>query len=321
MKVLITPSLFGRYSRALTMLQEAGFEPFFPSYPHPLSEEQLLEVIPEVSGFVVGLDPVTEKVLERAPNLRVVAKHGVGVDNIDVQAATKRGIVVANAPGSNDQAVAEFTWGLILALARSIPKAARWVEKKEWGRVLGVEVAGKTLGVMGTGKIGKKVARFGVCFGMRVLAYDKVEDQELMVHFGVQYVSFREILQGSDFLTIHLPLTPETRGILGEKELAMMKKSAYLINTARGGIVDEVALFGALKEGKIQGAGLDVYATEPPWESPLLSLPNVLSTPHTASDSFEALRRMDEMSAESVIRVLRGQEPLFAVNVHLLKGG
>ncbi len=156
---------------------------------------------------------------------------------------------------------------------------------------------------------------------MRVLAYDKVEDQELMVHFGVQYVSFREILQGSDFLTIHLPLTPETRGILGEKELAMMKKSAYLINTARGGIVDEVALFGALKEGKIQGAGLDVYATEPPWESPLLSLPNVLSTPHTASDSFEALRRMDEMSAESVIRVLRGQEPLFAVNVHLLKGG
>jgi len=320
-RILITPSLFGRYSRALTMLREAGLEPVFPPYPHPLSEEELLEVVPEVAGLIVGLDPVTPRVFQEATNLRVVAKHGVGVDNIAIEEATRRGIVVANAPGSNDQAVAEFTWGLILALARSLPEAIKRMEKREWGRVLGVEVAGKTLGVLGTGRIGKKVARFGGCFGMQVLAYDKVEDGELKERFGVRYVSLFAILRESDFLAVHLPLTPETRGMLGKKELEMMKESAYLINTARGGIVDETALFEALQRKKIRGAAIDVYSLEPPWESPLLALDNVICTPHTASDSFEALCRMDEMAAENVIRVLQGREPLFSVNFHLLKGG
>lgn len=316
MKVLITPSFFGRYSKAIKMLQEAGLEPVFPPYQHPLTEEQLIEVIPEFSGFIVGLDPVTERVLEHATRLRVVAKHGVGVDNIDVPAATRRGVVVANAPGSNDQAVAEFTWGLILALARSFPEAFHRVKEGQWGRVMGVELSGKTLGILGTGRIGKKVARFGACFGMRVLAYDEVEDQELVRQFGVTYTSLEVVLRESDFLTIHLPLTEKTRGILGVRELALMKESAYLVNTARGGIVDEDALFVALQEGKIKGAALDVYAVEPPWGSPLCSLPNVLCTPHTASDSIEALCRMDEMSAENVIRVLQGKEPLFSVNAH-----
>ncbi|MGQ9473834.1 MAG: phosphoglycerate dehydrogenase [Candidatus Caldatribacteriaceae bacterium] len=312
-QILITPSLFGKYSRGLTMLEEAGFKVVSPPYPHPLTEEQLCEIIPYISGFIVGLDPVTPRVLERASSLRIIAKHGVGVDNIDVQEAQKRGIVVANAPFSNDQAVAEFTIGLILALARSFPEAFRKMEKKEWERVLGVEVAGKTLGVLGTGRIGKKVARFGVCLGMRVLAYDVVCDEELVKNFGVQYISLVEVLRESDFLTIHLPLNPKTQGILGEKELAFMKKDAYLVNTARGSIVDEKALFDALKKGRIRGAAIDVYATEPPWGSPLLTLPNVILTPHTASDSFEALRRMDEISAQNVIRVLRGESPLFPV--------
>lgn len=317
MKVLITPSLFGRHSKAIKMLQEAGLEPVFPSYQHPLTEEQLIEIIPEFSGFIVGLDPVTERVLERATRLRVVAKHGVGVDNIDVPAATRRGVVVANAPGSNDQAVAEFTWGLILALARSFPEAFHRVKEGQWGRVMGVELSGKTLGILGTGRIGKKVARFGVCFGMRVLAYDEVEDRELIHQFGVMYTSLEVVLRESDFLTVHLPLTEKTRGILGARELVLMKENAYLVNTARGGIVDEEALFTALKEGKIKGAALDVYALEPPWGNPLCSLPNVICTPHTASDSIEALCRMDEMSAENVIRVLQGKEPLFSVNANL----
>lgn len=312
-QILVTPTLFGKYSRGLTMLEEAGFKVVFPPYPHPLTEEQLCEVISSISGFIVGLDPVTPRVLERALSLRIIAKHGVGVDNIDLQEAWKRGIVVANAPFSNDQAVAEFTIGLILALARSFPEAFRKMEKREWERVLGVEVAGKTLGILGTGRIGKKVARFGVCLGMRVLAYDVVRNQELVKNFGVQYVSLVEVLRESDFLTIHLPLNAQTRGILGKRELAFMRKDAYLINTARGSIVDEKALFDALKEGKIRGAAIDVYTTEPPWESPLLALPNVILTPHIASDSFEALCRMDEISAQNVIRVLRGESPLFPV--------
>ncbi|MEN3185804.1 MAG: phosphoglycerate dehydrogenase [Atribacterota bacterium] len=321
MKVLITPSLFGQYSRAITILEEAGLKPVFPPYQHPLTEEQLMEIIPEFSGFIVGLDPVTERVLERALHLRVVAKHGVGVDNIDVPAATRRGVMVANAPGSNDQAVAEFTWGLILALARSFPVAFNMIQKRQWGRVIGIELFGKTLGILGTGRIGKKVARFGVCFGMRVLAYDEMQNLEFAQQFGITYTSLEVVLQESDFLTIHLPLTDKTRGLLGIRELALMKENACLVNTARGGIVDEEALFTTLKEGKIKGAALDVYAVEPPWGNPLCSLPNVICTPHTASDSVEALCRMDEISAENVIRVLQGKKPLFSVNANSMEGG
>ncbi len=319
--ILITPSLFGKYSPVLHTMREIGLEPFFPPYPHPLSEKQLLEFIPSVEGWIVGLDPVTKLVLEQAYRLKVIAKYGVGVDNIDVEEATRRGIVVANAPGSNDNAVAELTWGLILALVRALPLAIHSVRSKQWSRVVGVELQGKTLGVIGTGRIGKRVIQKASGFAMQVLAYDKVVDEDFARQYQVKYVSLEELLAESDVVTIHVPLTSETRGMIGRRELHLMKKTAYLVNTARGGIVDETALYETLKEWRIRGAALDAYAQEPPWNSPLLTLENVIPTPHAGADTEESLQQMDFMALENVIRVLEGREPLASVNYHLLKGG
>ncbi len=314
-RILVTPlASFGKYSGAFPYLAEHGCEVIQPEKPHPLSEEDLLKAIENCDGAIVGLDPVTARVLEGAKCLRVVAKHGVGVDNIDVEAATRLGIVVAYAPGTNDDAVAEFTIGLILALARRIPWAFESLRARHWEKFVGWELRGKVLGVIGTGRIGKKVLEKARGFSMEYLAFDLAEDRDFARQFRVRYVSLEELLSLSDFVTLHVPLTPKTRGLLGERELRLLKPTAFLINTSRGGVVDEGALFRALKEQWFQGAALDVFSLEPPFTSPLLDLPNVLVTPHMGADTIEALNRMDMVSAENVVRVLEGREPLASVN-------
>ena len=315
-KVLVTPTAsFGKYSDAFSRLQKAGLEVILPPYPHPLKEEELREFISQVDGIIVGLDPITPSLLEEAKCLRVISKHGVGVDNIAVEEATRRGIVVANAPGTNDDSVADLAFAFVLSLARHIPRAYWSMKEGKWEKIVGIEIKGKTLGVIGTGRIGKKVIRRSGGFEMRVLAYDVAPDWDLSQKWQFSYVSLEELLRESDFVTLHIPLTRETKGFIGEKELFLMKKSAYLINTARGGIVKEGALYQALRERMIAGAALDVFSQEPPGSSPLLSLENVIATPHMASDTEEAICRMDIVSAENVILVLRGEAPLSAVNV------
>ena len=256
--------------------------------------------------------------LEAAANLKVVARAGIGLDNVDVEAATRRGVMVVNAPQSNVISAAEHTLALLLAQARNVPQAhaglmaGRW-ERKAWE---GVELAGKTLGFVGLGRVGSLVASRAGSFGMRVIAFDPYVSTERAKEMGVEIMPTLEaLLVQSDFVSIHLPRTQETEGLLGAKELRMMKAGARLVNTARGGIVDEEALAKALEEGHLGGAALDVFATEPATDSPLYGLPNVVVTPHLGASTREAQDKAGMTVAEMVRLALRGEFVPYAVNV------
>jgi len=283
-----------------------------------LSPEELLERIGEYDGLIIrSATKVTAEVIERAGNLKAIGRAGIGVDNIDIEAATKRGILVANAPESNTIAAAEHTLGLMLAAARRIPAADSTLRGGEWKRSAfkGVEVAEKTLGLVGLGHVGAIVARSALGMGMRVLAYDPYVSEERMRSMNVERTEeLDEIFESSDFVSLHVPRTPQTAGLVGADALEKMKPTAYLINAARGGIVDETALYNALKEGTIAGAALDVFAEEPTTDSPLFTLPNVVVTPHLGASTAEAQDRAGVTAAEQVAAALRGAVPLHAIN-------
>ncbi|MBC7217856.1 MAG: phosphoglycerate dehydrogenase [Candidatus Caldatribacterium sp.] len=309
-KVVVLARSFARASsEPLDVLRSAGLEVERKTNPEPENEEVVAELIGDAEAVIVGVDRVGRKVLERCPNLRVVAKHGVGVDNIDLEAAKEYGVVVANAPGTNTESVADMAFLLILSCARNLPALLENVRKKTWGSsTLGVELEGKILGIVGLGRIGKGVARRALGFGMEVVYYDPLVEDETF-----RKVSLEELFSISDFISLHAPLTSETRHLVNERLLSLMKREAFLINTARGELVDEEALFRFLKEGRIAGAGLDVLSFEPPFESPLLTLPNVLVTPHVAAHTKEANIKMGKIAALNVVRVLEGKEPLYRV--------
>ncbi|MFB7592514.1 hydroxyacid dehydrogenase [Streptomyces sp. NPDC056169] len=233
---------------------------------------------------------VDAEALDRAPRLRIVGRAGVGLDNVDTTAAAERGIIVVNAPDSNTVSVAELTVGLILASARHITAAARSLAAGEWRRAdfTGLELAGRTVGIVGYGRVGRQVARRLAAFDMRILVHDPYADT---AGDDVHLAGLDELLATSDVVTLHLPKTPGTAGLIGARELSLMRPTAYLVNTARGGIVDETALVEALRKGHLAGAALDVYATEPPGASPLLALPNVLAIPHLGASTPDAQLR------------------------------
>ena len=319
-KVLITPTVsFGKFSIGYERLRQAGCEPIKSPYQHPLKEKELMETIRGIDGLIIGADKVTAEVISRADRLKVISKHGVGLDNVDVEKATSRGIVVANGPGTNDDAVADLTFGLILSLARKIPQADRGVKEGKWEKIIGVGLKGKTLGIIGAGRIGKKVIKRASGFDMKVLVYDIYQDAKLAKELDFEYVSLQRLLQESDFVSLHVPFTENTKGMIGEEEIKSMKNSAYFINTARGGVIDEKALIKALKERKIAGAAVDAFSQEPPITNPLLKLDNIITTPHMGADTKEAIRNMDLVSVENVIRVLKGKDPVASVNFHLVK--
>ncbi|HLM78019.1 MAG TPA: phosphoglycerate dehydrogenase [Rubrobacteraceae bacterium] len=283
-----------------------------------LSPEELLEKIGSYDGLIIrSATKVTAEVIERAQNLKAIGRAGIGVDNIDIEAATKRGILVANAPESNTIAAGEHTLGLMLAAARHIPAADTTLRAGEWKRSAfkGVEVAGKTLGLVGLGHVGSIVARGAVGMRMNVLAYDPYVSEDRMRAMNVTRAeSVDEVLEGSDFISLHVPRTPETTGMINEDALERMKPSAYLINVARGGIVDETDLYNALKEGRIAGAAIDVFREEPTTNSPLFALPNVVVTPHLGASTVEAQDRAGVIAAEQVASALRGEVPMNAIN-------
>lgn len=314
-KILVTCPPFNKFSDAAELLVQAGCEIVKSPYPHPVKENQLVRIIGEMDAAIVGMDEVTAKVIKAANKLKVIARYGVGIDTVDVETATKQGIIVTNAVGANENAVADLVFGLILCLARKICRADASVRQRRWESIAGIEIWQKTLGVIGTGKIGRRVIKRAQGFDMNILAYDISPDPGFAEKFGVQYVSLEDLLRKSDFITIHVPLTPETTGLIGEKQMNLMKKSAYLINTARGKIVDEKALFIALKEKKIAGTALDVFSQEPPGFTDLFTLNNVVATPHMAAHTKEALKKMDLICVENVIRVLNDRKPVSAVNV------
>ncbi|MEW6424737.1 MAG: phosphoglycerate dehydrogenase [Bacillota bacterium] len=309
-KVFVTALSFSRYApEPKKLLEDQGLELVWNDKGRPLTEEEMIEAVMRhrpLQALLVGVDPVTERVMEAAPGLKVIAKHGVGMDNIDVAAAKSRGIIVTNAPGSNTQAVADLVWGLLLAVVRGIPLADRVTRQKRWDRVVGWEVWEKTIGIVGTGRIGLAVAHRARGFNMRILAYDPWPDTKAAGRLGITYTSLDDLLRGSDFVSLHAPLTRETYHLISEERLRLMKKEAVLINTARGELVDEEALYRALKNGWIKGAALDVFAQEPPADSPLLELDNVVVTPHIGAYTREANLKMGLAAARNIIKVLKG---------------
>jgi D-3-phosphoglycerate dehydrogenase / 2-oxoglutarate reductase len=289
-----------------------------------LSPEELLETIGDYDGLIVrSATRVTAEVMDRADNLKAIGRAGIGVDNIDVDAATKRGVIVANAPESNTVAAAEHTLGLMLASARRIPAADSSLRHGEWKRSAfkGVEVSGKTLGLIGLGHVGAIVARGALGMGMRVLAYDPYVSEDRMRSMNVERAETTdEVFAQSDFVSLHVPRTPQTTGLVNENSLSKMKPTAYLINVARGGIVNETALYNAVKEGTIAGAALDVFAEEPTTESPIFTLPNVVVTPHLGASTAEAQDRAGITAAEQVATALGGAVPIHAINAPVPMG-
>jgi D-3-phosphoglycerate dehydrogenase len=279
------------------------------------------QLLSEANIYITGnYEPIRAEDMDEAPSLKLIQRFGSGYDNVDVQAATQRGIYVANAPLNSDS-VADLTMGLMLALLRHIPRADAAVRRGIWRLWIGHELAGKKLGVLGLGTIGKKVAQRAKAFEMTVLAYDPCPDYSFAQSYDVILMSREELLKTADIVSLHLPLTPETRFSFGEAELKMMKRSAYLINTARGGIVDQQALIRALHEGWISGAALDVFSVEPPnIDDDLLKMENVVLTSHIGGATFEALDRMVKVTIENCLRILRGEPPLTAVNRVIKRG-
>lgn len=286
-----------------------------------LPEAELIQRIPDFDALVVRSETkVTAPILEAGRRLRVVGRAGVGVDNIDVQAATRKGILVVNAPRGNIVAAAEHTIALLFALARWVPQADASMKRGEWTRAkfIGTEIRGKTLGVIGLGNVGSEVAKRAHGLEMDVIAYDPVVAVERAELFNVELVTLNELLERADFVTVHVPLVDANRDLIGSSELTLMKATAHLINTARGGIVNEPALYEALRSGQLASAAADVFASEPPGESPLLTLPNFIATPHIAASTHEAQVSVAFDVAEEVAAVLAGDLPRFAVNAPAL---
>lgn len=285
-----------------------------------LDESSLIHQVQEMDGIIIRANGrVSRKIIDSAPRLKVIGRHGVGVENIDLEAATERGIWVVNTPDANDISVAEHFFGIALILSKMLKKGEKaFREEGRWDaryQYIGNELHGKTLGILGFGRIGKAIGRIGSRgFNMRVLYYDTLRFEEVEKELGAVKTSLEEIFIQSDFISINLPMLPQTKGIVGEREFRMMKPTAYIINLARGPIWDEKALYKVLKEGRIAGAGADVFEVEPaPKDHPLLQLENFFGTPHMAAHTEEALKRMS-LVAVDVLRVLEGKDPLHPVN-------
>jgi D-3-phosphoglycerate dehydrogenase len=284
-----------------------------------LAVDGLVEAIAPYDALVVrSQTQVTADVIAAAENLKVVARAGIGLDNVDVEAATRRGVMVVNAPQSNIVSAAEHTIALLLAQARNIPQANADLKGGRWERSAyeGIELQGKTLGVLGLGRVGALVAQRAAAFGMRIIAFDPYVPKERAKEMGVELMPTLEaLLVQADLITIHLPRTPDTEGLIGERELGLVKVGARLVNTSRGGIVDEQALAKALEDGKLDGAALDVFETEPTTESPLFGFDQVVVTPHLGASTTEAQDKAGTSVAEMVRLALSGEFVPYAVNV------
>jgi D-3-phosphoglycerate dehydrogenase / 2-oxoglutarate reductase len=281
-----------------------------------ITPEELIQVLPEYDALVVrSKTKVKGALLEAGKTLKVIGRAGVGVDNIDVAAAVARGITVVNSPLAASIAVAEHTFGLMLALARTIPQADTSIKQGKWEKssFMGSELNGKCLGILGLGRIGAQVAKLAAAFGMKVLAYDPNLPDDQFQKRGTSKATLEEVLVAADYLTLHLPLVSTTRGLIGAAEIKSMKSGARIISISRGGILDEAALRDALDSGHIAGAGLDVFSDEPPQPDSIAVHPKVIATPHVGAQTHEAQSRAGLAIAEEVITVLNGKEPRWRV--------
>jgi len=306
---LVLARTFGKYSNEpLALLQNNGFE-------IERREKVDADGLKGFEAIVVGVQRITREMLQNS-SVKIIAKHGVGVDNIDLEAATELGIPVTVTPNANAVSVAELTIGFIFALSKKlIDLHNNLYQKRQFVSNVGLELHGKILGIVGFGSIGKEVAKRALCLGMRVLVYDPYVEESNLRELGIEKMELDELLRQSDFVSLHVPLNESTRHLIDREKISLMKRTAYLINTARGGVVDEKALAEALKSGQIAGAALDVFDVEPlPADSPFFDCPNVIMTPHVGAHTYEAILRMNMMAAESIVDFFNGKIPKHVVN-------
>ena len=304
MKILITPRSFRKDGPAYEMLSRAGLEIVMNNSGGILSEEGLAQHIADCDGVILGVDPLTADVIGKAPRLKAIAKYGVGIDNIDQEACLARGIRISRTLGANADAVADYAFALMLSVARNIIPIDAKCRKKDWSKTTSIDVFGKTLGLIGLGAIGRGMAARAAGFGMRVLAHDVFWDDTAAKQAGISYAVPAQIYAKADFISLHVPLTDQTRGMIGAAEIAAMKPTAIIINTARGGIVDENALLDALQQGKIYGAGIDAFEEEPPSNPAWYGLANVVLGSHCAASTFGATEQMANMAAQNLLKDL-----------------
>jgi D-3-phosphoglycerate dehydrogenase len=313
-RVLVTSWLVQENDPALQILRQSGCEVVMGRSPRPRMVEDMTRAVKGIDGIVAGSDNYSAPVIEAADRLKAIVRVGVGYDTVDLAAATAKGIQVGTTPGTNHHAVADYAFGLLLASARRIVQHHATTAAGQWVRVAGPDVYGKTIGIVGLGAIGKGVARRARGFDMTVLACDVYKDEPFAQANGVRYVELDELFRQADYVTLHTPLLPETRGLVNAERLRTMKPTAYLINTARGELVDLEALRAALGERRLAGAALDVFPKEPPTGDPILQTENVIVSPHVAGGSIEANLAAAKMACESVVAAIRGGRVAHCVN-------
>jgi phosphoglycerate dehydrogenase-like enzyme len=309
-KVLIAPMTLANVQASFQQtLRDAGFDLVYPGHAHQMSEDELLEALPGIPAALAGSEPYTARVLAAHPQLRVIARVGVGYDAVDVPAATARGIPVTITPNTNQGSVAEHTFCLMLGLTRRLVSQHQSTKAGGWPRGTNLPLRSRTLGLVGLGRIGRAVATRALAFEMRVVAHDPYADAAWAAAHGVALLPLEQLLAEADFVSLHMPATAASTHLLNRRTLSRMKPSAFLINTARGTVVHEGDLYEALKSGRIAGAALDVFEEEPPTNSPLLGLDNVLLTPHAAGMDLRSRDDMAQSAAEAVVALSRGEWP------------
>jgi D-3-phosphoglycerate dehydrogenase / 2-oxoglutarate reductase len=310
-KVLVTPIHLAKLQDTpyLHALREAGFEVAFPSKYGVLTEDELIRDLDGVAATLASMERYTPRVFAARPELRAVARVGVGYDAVDVPAATQHGIAVTITPGTNQDAVAEHTFALMLALAKDVVPQHCATKVGQWPRRATLPLRGTALGLLGLGRIGKAVATRGAAFGMKLLAHEPYPDSEFVAKYNVTLLPLDDVLRQADWVSLHVPMSAEAQHLVCKKTLALMKPTAFLINTARGGLVCEADLVEALKEKRIAGAGLDVFEKEPPGETPLGGFDNVVLTPHAAGVDLKSRDDMALSAARSIVALSRGEWP------------
>jgi len=304
-KILVTPrSLTKGGHPALELLKGAGYELVFSTPGKQPDEDELIRLLPGCVGYLAGVEKVSSRALEAAKRLKVISRNGSGVDNIDLEAAEKLGIKVCRAEGANAMGVAELTIGLMFALVRSIPFHDALMKQGKWDRRKGVEIFGRTLGLVGCGQIGKEVAVKALGLGMEVLAYRRNPDRSFSPSEKFRWVTFDELIENSHIISLHLPATPTGEPLITPGIIARMKKGVYLINTARAGLIDEKAVLTALDNGHIAGFATDVYSEEPPKDTTLIKHERVISTPHLGGFTDESVDRATEEAVRNLLKFL-----------------
>ncbi|HXY33770.1 MAG TPA: phosphoglycerate dehydrogenase [Planctomycetaceae bacterium] len=311
MPQVVGTSIDSGFGPHLEILQAAGFGFREVSRTRDLRRnEELIEALAGADAVIAGAEPYSPRVIEALPSLRVISRSGVGFDSIDLAACDRAGVAVCTTPGVNHHAVAELTFALLFGVGRGFPMTDRRVREGKWKRVTGPRVMGSTLGIIGLGRIGQAVATRAIGVGMNVLAFEPQPNAEFVAKWAVQLLPLDELLARSDYVSIHSPLTPDTRHLINARTLARMKAGSVLINTARGGLVDEAALCEALRSGHLRAAALDVFEVEPlPLDSPLLTFDNVLLSGHVAGMDNESKYDTFKMAAETIVALYRGRWP------------